>query len=107
MYKKDASAGEGEVENCKVLFVTNYHTYRVGYHQLRLHRFVRLCKDAEPKEWNPPLLGKEPRKAKCTGGSVADSVESLIGALFLTTDSLYDVLKWINNIKLVPLEAIK
>ena len=32
VYKKDASAGEGEVENTKVLFVTNFNTYRVGYH---------------------------------------------------------------------------
>lgn len=67
---------------------------------------MRLCKDAEPKEWVPPLMGREPRKGKCTGGSVADSVESLIGAMFLTTDSLYDVLQFINHIKLVPLAQI-
>lgn len=63
---------------------------------LRVHRFVKLCKDAEPKEWTPPLMGAEPRKARCTGGSMADSVESLIGALFLTTDNLSSVLSWIN-----------
>jgi hypothetical protein len=32
VYKNDAAAGEGEVENLKVLFVTNYNTYRVGYY---------------------------------------------------------------------------
>lgn len=96
IYKHDASAGEGEVENTKVLFVTNFNTYRIGYHQLKVHRFIRLCKDAEPKEWRPPLQGKEPRRVKCTGGSMADSVESLIGAHFLTSDSLQSVLKWID-----------
>lgn len=88
VYKKDSKAGEGEVENTKVLFVTNFNTYRIGYYILRMNRFVRLCKDLEPKEWRPPLLGDEARKGKCTGGSMADSVESLIGALFLTTDNL-------------------
>ena len=73
---------------------------------MKLHRFIRLCKDAEPKEWSPPLQGLEFRKAKCTGGSIADSVESLIGALFLTTDNLMSVLKWIDHIKLVPLEPL-
>jgi len=37
---------------------------------------------------------------------MADSVESLIGAHFLSNDNLYLTLKWINDIKLVPLEAI-
>lgn len=71
-----------------------------------MHRFIRLCKDAEPKDWSPPLQGVEPRKGKCTGGSMADSVESLIGALFLSTDSLHKVLSWIDQIKLVPLQAL-
>ena len=51
-------------------------------------------------------MGCEVRTNKCTGGSVADSVESLIGALFLTTDNLMKVLEWIDEIKLVPLEAL-
>jgi dsRNA-specific ribonuclease len=55
LYKDDLKAGEGEIENTKVLFVTNFHTFRIGYYQLRLHRYIRLCKDAEPKHWQPPL----------------------------------------------------
>ena len=71
-----------------------------------MKRVVRLCKDLEPKEWQKPMLGKELRRGKCTGGSIADSVESLIGALFLTTDDLRVVLEWIDRIKLVPLRAL-
>ena len=37
---------------------------------------------------------------------MADSVESLIGAHFLSNDSLYNTLQWINDIKLVPLKPI-
>lgn len=51
-------------------------------------------------------MGLEPRRGKCTGGSVADSVEALIGAIFLTTDNLHDVLSFIDHIKLVPLTQI-
>ena len=35
---------------------------------------------------------------------MADSVESMIGAHFLTNDDLGMTLKWISDIKLVPLE---
>ena len=37
---------------------------------------------------------------------MADSVESLIGAHFLSNDSLEDTLRWIDSIKLVPLSAV-
>jgi len=37
---------------------------------------------------------------------VADSVESLIGAHFLSNDNLLDTLNWINDIKLVPLDKV-
>jgi len=98
IYKNDASAGEGELESTKVLFVTNFHTYRIGYHNLKTHRFIKLCRDAEAKDWQVPLQGKEPRMGKCTGKSMADSVESLIGAHFLSNDNLYQTLRWIDNI---------
>ena len=37
---------------------------------------------------------------------MADSVESMIGALFLSTDNLRYVFKWIDQIKLVPLSPL-
>jgi dsRNA-specific ribonuclease len=106
IFKSDAGAGEGELENTKVLFVTNFNTYRVGYHVLKSHRFIKLCRDTEAKDWSVPLQGREPRHTKCTGKSMADSVESLIGAHFLSNDSLFHTLRWINDIKLVPLQAL-
>ena len=41
MKKDDNKAGEGDIENAKVMFVTNFHVFRVGYHRLRLHRFMK------------------------------------------------------------------
>ena len=53
--RRDARAGEGEIENSKVIFVTNFHVFRVGYHNLRMHRFMRIMRDPEAKEWMLPL----------------------------------------------------
>ena len=100
--KDDLSAGEGDIENAKVVFVTNFHVFRVGYHNMRMHRFTKIMRDPEPKEWQFPLQGQTTRSNACPGKSMADVVESLIGAHFLTNDNLYDTLKWISDIKLVP-----
>jgi hypothetical protein len=53
--KGDSAAGEGDMENSKVVFVTNFHTFRVGYHNLRMHRHMRIMRDPEGKEWSLPL----------------------------------------------------
>ena len=104
MKREDPSAGEGEVEAAKVIFVTNFHVFRVGYHNMRMHRFMRIMRDPEAKEWSLPLQGVRTRPNACPGKAMADAVESLIGAHFLTNDNLFNTLQWISDIKLVPLE---
>jgi dsRNA-specific ribonuclease len=101
--QKDPRAGENDLEYYKKIFVTNFHTFRVGYYVLRMHRYMRTMRDPEPKEWTLPLQGSEMRTNKCPGKSVADSVESLLGAHLLCNDNLHSILQWISNIKLVPL----
>lgn len=86
--RNDPSAGEGEIENAKVIFVTNFHVFRVGYHNLRMHRFMRIMRDPEPKDWTLPMQGAKCRKNACPGKSLADCVEAMIGAHFLTNDNL-------------------
>ena len=53
--KEDPSTGEGDLENVQNLFVTNLHLFRVGYHHLRMHRYMRIMRDPEPREWTLPL----------------------------------------------------
>ena len=55
--KDDRKAGEGDIENSKVIYVTNFHVFRVGYHVLKMHRFMRIMRDPEAKEWQLPLQG--------------------------------------------------
>lgn len=55
--KGDRKAGEGDIENSKVIYVTNFHVFRVGFHVLKMHRFMRMMRDPEAKEWQLPLQG--------------------------------------------------
>ncbi len=52
--KDDKRAGEGDIENMKVAFITNFHLFRVGFN-LRLNRYVKTLKDPDPKDWIIPL----------------------------------------------------
>lgn len=104
MKRADPKAGEGEIENAKVVFVTNFHVFRVGYHILRVHRFLKIMRDPEAKDWTPPLQGIKSRLNACPGKTLADNVEAMIGAHFLTNDNLLKTMQWISDIKLVPLE---
>lgn len=36
--KNDLKAGEGDIEHSKVVFITNFHLFRVGNY-LKLHRY--------------------------------------------------------------------
>ena len=52
--KDDKKAGEGDIENMKVAFITNFHLFRVGFN-LRLHRHIKTLKDPDSKDWVMPL----------------------------------------------------
>jgi dsRNA-specific ribonuclease len=86
--KDDKKAGEGDIENLKVAFITNFHLFRVGFN-LRLHRHIKTMKDPDAREWIMPLSEASFEKEqtyqnKCVGKAIADSVEAMIGALYLT-----------------------
>lgn len=92
--KDDRKAGEGDIENMKVAFITNFHLFRVGTN-LRLQRHIKTLKDPDPKDWVIPLTEKSANyddryfKNKCVGKAISDSVEALTGALFLTGTNPY------------------
>ena len=62
-------------------------------------------RDPEIKKWAPPFTRSANYKEsiQCTEKALADGVESLIGAFYLS-NNLYKTLKWISDIKLVPLK---
>ena len=104
----------------KVAFITNFHLFRVGFN-LRLHRYIKTLKDPDSKEWTVPLSEKSFDEeatflTKCIGKAVSDCVEALIGALFISSTNpqrekecgetgLYRTLRWLDDIKCVPLKA--
>jgi len=99
----DSWAMDGDIDRTKVAFITNFHLFRVGYFNLKTHRHMRMMKDPEPHQWSLPFQKPCPRDGRCSGKTIADSVESLTGAHFLAHDSLVKTLRWISKIKLVPL----
>jgi len=110
-YKRtDAKAGEGDVENSKTCFITNYHLFRVGNYQM-FQRWMKTKKDSEFKEWEFPLqtsrkfpCHSEHIINKCVGKNVTDSVEALTCALYLSHKCLRACLEWISDIKLIPIK---
>ena len=84
--------------------MTNFHVFRVGYHNLRMHRFLKIMRDPEAKDWIQPMQGRKCRLNSCPGKCLADTFEAMIGAHFLSNDDLCKTLQWISDIKLVPLE---
>lgn len=118
--KDDRKAGEGDIENMKVAFITNFHLFRVGFN-LRIQRFIKTLKDPDSKEWVMPLSEKSRETEKfftnsCVGKSISDVVEALTGAIYLSATNkereqqscetgLYRAMRWLNDIKCVPLKT--
>ena len=62
-------------------------------------------KDPVPDEWRPPFTmdSLNPKSfVDNTGKQVGDSVESLIGAVFLSTSSIHTTCQFIAEIDLIP-----
>lgn len=87
----------------KNAFITNLYLFKIGK-KLDLRRYMR-SRDPEIKQWRPPFAsGSEiVELLTCTGKNIADGVESLLGALFLSTN-LYTTLKFISDVQIVPYE---
>ena len=88
-------------------FITNLNLYRFGQ-KLKLREHIR-SKDPDPRKYDPPYsinsIDSE-EFLSCTGKNIADGVESLLGAIFLS-NNLYRTLLFISDIQLVPLEQAK
>ena len=101
--ESDRNADEKKINDRKNAFVTNLYLFRIG-HDLGLREFMR-SKDSDLKNWFPPFTEKSltHEEITCTGKNIADGVEALIGAFFLS-NNLYKTLKWLSDIRLVPME---
>mmetsp|Transcript_29796 Transcript_29796/g.28968 ORF Transcript_29796/g.28968 Transcript_29796/m.28968 type:complete len:162 (+) Transcript_29796:614-1099(+) len=101
--KDDDKADENTINAFKSAFITNLYLYRIGS-RLGLRQYIRTV-DPDPKTWNPPFykFASNKEHVNCTGKNIADCVESLIGAFFIS-NNLHLTLKFISDIKLVPLK---
>lgn len=100
--KDDRSADEKKISNLKDAYINNLYLYRVG-EKLKLRKFM-VTNDQDPKLWMPPfcLQSKSHSHLKCTGKNIADCVESVLGAFFMS-NNLRKSLEFISDIGLIPL----
>ena len=84
-YDRDA-ADESKIDNLKNAFITNLYFLRIGK-RLGLNRYIRMA-DPDLKAWSPPFSDQVTaiESLSCTGKHVADVVESLIGAHFMSNN---------------------
>ena len=63
-----------------------------------------ITNDPDPKLWVPPFSShnKTHYHIKCTGKNIADCVESILGAFFMS-NNLRKTLELISDINLIPL----
>lgn len=101
--ESDESADEKKIADRKDAFITNLYLFRHGS-RMGMRNFMR-CKDTDFKKWFPSFSDKsvESEEISCTGKNIADGVEAIIGAFFLS-NNLRKTLQWISQVGIVPLE---
>ncbi len=97
---------ENKIDSLKNQFITNLYFLRVGK-RLRINRYIRTA-DPDLKTWEPPFSNKVQtiETLNCTGKHIADVVESIIGAHFMT-NNLRRSMQLISDMKIMPLEQAK
>ena len=95
--ESDDRAGESKVARLKDAFVTNMFLFKIGKN-LELNKFMRT-KDPDPKTWNPAFTTRaaSTETLNCTGKNITDGVESMLAAMFMSTD-LFTTLQFISDI---------
>lgn len=103
LLKNDKHIDESKIDQLKIQFITNLYFLRIGK-KLGLNRYIRIA-DADLKTWNPPFCEQVSaiESLTCTGKHIADVVESLIGAHFMS-NNLFKTLKLISEMRIMPLK---
>jgi len=94
---------ERKIDQISTNFITNLYFLRIGK-RLKLQRYIRTG-DPDLKTWSPPFSDQVSaiETLSCTGKHIADVVESIIGAHFMT-NNLRRSLKLISDMRIMPLE---
>ena len=85
--EKDNKTDEKRINDMKNSFITNLNLYRLGQ-KLKLREHIQ-SKDPDPKKWDPPFSIQSINSEEflsCTGKNLADGIESLLGAVFLSNN---------------------
>lgn len=101
---KDNKTDEKRMNDMKNSFITNLNLFRLGS-KMKLREHIRM-KDPDPKKYDPPFSIQSINSEEflsCTGKNIADGIESILGAVFLS-NNLHTTLQFLSDIELVPME---
>jgi dsRNA-specific ribonuclease len=98
----EKNVDENKIDQLKIAFITNLYFLRIGK-RLGLNRYIRTI-DPDLKTWSPPFSEQVTaiESINCTGKNIADVVESVIGAHFMS-NNLRVTLELISDMKIMPL----
>lgn len=98
----EKNVDENKIDQLKIAFITNLYFLRVGK-RLGLNRYIRTI-DPDLKTWSPPFSEQVAaiESINCTGKNIADVVESVIGAHFMS-NNLRRSLELISDMRIMPL----
>jgi len=85
--EKDNKTDEKRINDMKNSFITNLNLFRLGS-KLKLREHIYM-KDPDPRNWDPPFSIQSINSEEflsCTGKNLADGIESLLGAVFLSNN---------------------
>ena len=85
--KNDPNVNEGRLGDIKNSFISNLCIYRLGQ-KMKLREHMRM-KDPDYSKYEPPFAVASINTEEflsCTGKNIADGVESILGAVFLSNN---------------------
>lgn len=85
--KNDPNINEGRLGDIKNSFISNLCIYRLGQ-KMKLREHMRM-KDPDYQKFDPPFSVSSINTEEflsCTGKNIADGVESILGAVFLSNN---------------------
>ena len=101
--KYEKNPDERKMDQMRTNFITNLYFLRIGK-RLKLQRYIRTI-DPDLKTWSPPYSEQVNaiETLNCTGKHIADVVESIIGAHFMT-NNLRRSMQLISDMRIMPLQ---
>lgn len=106
LYFKFPTASEGQQSNMRWRLINNFYLAGIGI-KSNYYFYIRQA-PLQAKEWICPLLNQELKASfkpsfplnKITNKNISDCLEAVVGAIYMSNDSLYPCMKFLNDVNM-------